>query len=82
MRETNERRTALTNDHIRIVQYSLLGSILVNLLLVLGSSIVIGGSRHKEQQYNNTTTQLFIGLMNLTVFSLILPVSQMSHPLS
>lgn len=77
---TDKVRTALSAGHIRVVQSSLLGSILVNLLLVLGLSIVIGGMSYKEQVYNNTTTQLFISLMNLAVFSLIIPVSRATIP--
>ena len=67
----------LSEGHVRVVQSSLIGSILVNLLLVLGLSIVIGGINHKEQVYDTTTTHLFVSLMNLTVFSLVIPVSNM-----
>lgn len=48
---------------------------LVNLLLVLGASIFVGGLRYQEQVYNSKATQLYIGLLNLTVFSLLIPVS-------
>jgi calcium/proton exchanger cax len=67
----------LSEGHVRVVQSSLIGSILVNLLLVLGLSIVIGGINHKEQVYDTTTTHLFVSLMSLTVFSLVIPVSYM-----
>lgn len=60
---------------MRIVQASLLGSLLVNLLLVLGLSLVVAGLAYKEQSYDDTSAQLFIGQLNLTVFSFILPVS-------
>lgn len=36
-------------DEIRIVQASLLGSILANLLLILGMCFVLGGLRFREQ---------------------------------
>ena len=65
----------LSEGHVRVVQSSLIGSILVNLLLVLGLSIVIGGINYKEQVYDTTTTHLFVSLMNLTVFCLVIPVS-------
>lgn len=70
-------RMTLSEGHVRVVQSSLIGSILVNLLLVLGLSIVIGGINYKEQVYDTTTTHLFVSLMNLTVFSLVIPVSHM-----
>lgn len=40
---------ALTKDQIRIVQASLLGSILANLLLILGMGFFLGGLRYREQ---------------------------------
>ena len=39
----------LVQDEIRIVQASLLGSILANLLLILGMSFLLGGLRFREQ---------------------------------
>lgn len=36
-------------NEIRIVQASLLGSILANLLLILGMSFLLGGLRFREQ---------------------------------
>lgn len=38
-----------TQDQIRIVQASLLGSILANLLLILGMGFFLGGLRYREQ---------------------------------
>ncbi|CAD6566533.1 MAG: hypothetical protein ASARMPRED_009085 [Alectoria sarmentosa] len=40
---------ALTKDEIQIVQASLLGSILANLLLILGMCFLFGGLRFREQ---------------------------------
>ena len=66
---------ALVKNEIPIVQASLLGSILVNLLLVLGTSFLVGGLRFQEQIYNNTVTQMSACLLSLSVMSLLLPVS-------
>ncbi|KAB8446239.1 hypothetical protein FH972_025221 [Carpinus fangiana] len=41
--------TAIAKNEIRIVQASLLGSILANLLLALGLSFLVGGLRFREQ---------------------------------
>lgn len=64
---------ALVKNEIRIVQASLLGSILSNLLLILGMAFLLGGLRYQEQIYNNTVTQMSACLLSLAVTSLVLP---------
>ena len=66
---------ALVANEIRIVQASLLGSILANLLLILGMSFVFGGLRFREQLYNCTSAQLSACLLSLSVVSLLLPTA-------
>ncbi|KAH6651197.1 Sodium/calcium exchanger protein-domain-containing protein [Chaetomium tenue] len=66
---------ALVKDQIRIVQASLLGSILANLLLILGMSFFLGGLRYREQIYNSTVTQMSACLLSLSVISLVLPTA-------
>lgn len=66
---------ALVKNEIRIVQASLLGSILANLLLILGMAFLLGGLRYREQIYNSTVTQMSACLLSLSVMSLLLPVS-------
>ncbi|KAL2849862.1 Sodium/calcium exchanger protein-domain-containing protein [Aspergillus pseudoustus] len=66
---------ALVKDQIRIVQASLLGSILANLLLILGMAFLLGGLRFQEQIYNNTVTQMSACLLSLAVTSLLLPTA-------
>lgn len=65
---------ALVKNEIRIVQASLLGSILANLLLILGMAFLLGGLRYREQIYNSTVTQMSACLLSLSVMSLLLPV--------
>lgn len=65
---------ALVKNEIRIVQASLLGSILANLLLILGMGFFLGGLRFREQVYNSTVTQMSACLLSLSVISLVLPV--------
>ncbi|KAH9893067.1 Sodium/calcium exchanger protein-domain-containing protein [Xylariomycetidae sp. FL2044] len=62
-------------DEIRIVQASLLGSILANLLLILGMAFFLGGLRFREQIYNSTVTQMSACLLSLSVISLVLPTA-------
>ncbi|KAK4204003.1 putative vacuolar calcium ion transporter [Triangularia verruculosa] len=66
---------ALVKNEIRIVQASLLGSILANLLLILGMSFFLGGLRFREQIYNSTVTQMSACLLSLSVISLVLPTA-------
>ncbi|ORY55888.1 Sodium/calcium exchanger protein-domain-containing protein [Pseudomassariella vexata] len=66
---------ALVKGEIRIVQASLLGSILANLLLILGMSFFLGGLRFREQIYNSTVTQMSACLLSLSVISLVLPTA-------
>ncbi|KAH6609194.1 sodium calcium exchanger membrane region [Trichoderma cornu-damae] len=66
---------ALVKNQIRIVQASLLGSILANLLLILGMGFFLGGLRFREQVYNSTVTQMSACLLSLSVISLVLPTA-------
>ncbi|KAK1061719.1 hypothetical protein LTR74_010848 [Friedmanniomyces endolithicus] len=66
---------ALVKDEIAIVQASLLGSILANLLLILGMAFLFGGLRYREQIYNSTVTQMSACLLSLSVMSLLLPTA-------
>ncbi|KAI0020087.1 Sodium/calcium exchanger protein-domain-containing protein [Xylariomycetidae sp. FL0641] len=66
---------ALVKGEIRIVQASLLGSILANLLLILGMAFFLGGLRFQEQIYNSTVTQMSACLLSLSVISLVLPTA-------
>ncbi|KAL4954833.1 Sodium/calcium exchanger protein-domain-containing protein [Aspergillus filifer] len=66
---------ALVKNEIRIVQASLLGSILANLLLILGMAFLFGGLRFQEQIYNSTVTQMSACLLSLAVMSLLLPTA-------
>ncbi|KAK0824873.1 hypothetical protein LTR91_009078 [Friedmanniomyces endolithicus] len=66
---------ALVKNEIAIVQASLLGSILANLLLILGMAFLFGGLRYREQIYNSTVTQMSACLLSLSVMSLLLPTA-------
>ncbi|KAK1777956.1 Sodium/calcium exchanger protein-domain-containing protein [Copromyces sp. CBS 386.78] len=66
---------ALVKGEINIVQASLLGSILANLLLILGMAFLLGGLRFREQIYNSTVTQMSACLLSLSVISLVLPTA-------
>jgi len=64
---------ALVKGEITVVQTSLIGSILSNLLLVLGMCFFFGGLRRKEQFFNQTVAQTAASLLALAVGSAIIP---------
>lgn len=66
---------ALRKGMLRIVQVSLLGSILSNCLLVLGSAFLLGGIHHKTQKYNTQMQTTNSGLLMVAVMGLVLPAS-------
>ncbi len=63
---------ALGEGHIALVQASITGSIIGNLLLVFGLSMFAGGIGRKTQRFNrtaagNATIMLFLGVVALTM---------------
>ncbi|KAM0755413.1 calcium/proton exchanger [Meredithblackwellia eburnea MCA 4105] len=66
---------ALIKGELRIVQTSMLGSILSNLLLVLGCSFIAGGFKFKESQFQATAAQASSSLMVLACSTLVIPAA-------
>ncbi|KAG7663625.1 VCX1 [[Candida] subhashii] len=66
---------ALKDNQVRIVQASMLGSILSNLLLVLGCCFIAGGITRVQQTFNQTVAQTMSSLMALATASLLLPAA-------
>ncbi|KAI4156907.1 MAG: hypothetical protein L6R39_000920 [Caloplaca ligustica] len=66
---------ALKNGEIRIVQASMLGSVLSNILLVLGCCFLAGGLKHTEQSFNSTVASTMSSLMAVSTASLIIPAT-------
>ncbi|KAH6894520.1 hypothetical protein B0T10DRAFT_480665 [Thelonectria olida] len=66
---------ALANDQVRLVQASILGSILVNLLLILGSALVASSMANLEAIYNSVETQLLACLLFVSVFVILMPTA-------
>lgn len=60
-------------DEVDIVKASLTGSILGNLLLVLGLSFLFGGLRHEEQSYNARSASIHATSLVLAVTALLMP---------
>ncbi|KAG7196196.1 Vacuolar membrane antiporter with Ca2+/H+ and K+/H+ exchange activity [Scheffersomyces spartinae] len=66
---------ALKDNQIRIVQASMLGSILSNLLLVLGCCFIAGGFTRVQQTFNQTVAQTMSSLMALACSALLIPAA-------
>ncbi|CAK7266413.1 hypothetical protein SEPCBS119000_002016 [Sporothrix epigloea] len=64
---------ALIKNEVVIVQTSLIGSILSNLLLVMGMCFFFGGLRRQEQFFNTTVAQTAASLLALAVAGVIVP---------
>ena len=66
---------AAGDDMVQIVQASLIGSILGNLLLVMGLAFVWGGIHHKVQSFSPTAVGANGSLLLLAVITLTLPTA-------
>src|SRR5262245_23099790 len=64
---------ALRAGQIEIVKASLTGSIIGNLLLVLGASFLAGGLFHKIQEYNPLSARAQAQMLLLSSVALIVP---------
>lgn len=65
--------SALSRGLYRLVQLSLLGSILSNMLLVLGCALWLGGVYHTEQRFGTISSQMNSTLLMLAVTGIICP---------
>jgi Ca2+:H+ antiporter len=63
----------ILEDQTEIVKASLTGSILGNLLLVLGISFLVGGVKHEEQTYNARAATIHSTSLVLAVTALLMP---------
>jgi Ca2+:H+ antiporter len=66
---------ALKAGVVNVVKASLTGSIIGNLLLVMGFSMLLGGIRYKEQVFQPTIARLNASTMNLAVIAMLLPTA-------
>jgi Ca2+:H+ antiporter len=66
---------ALKAGLVEVVKASITGSILGNLLLVMGLSMFLGGLRYKEQEFQPVLARLNASSMNLAVIAILLPTA-------
>jgi Ca2+:H+ antiporter len=65
--------TAMKRGLFRLVQLSLLGSILSNMLLVLGCSFLAGGYYHKTQTFGTISSQMNSTLLMIATMGITFP---------
>ncbi len=64
---------ALRAGMLDVVKASLTGSIIGNLLLVLGAAFLAGGLRHKIQTFATVGVRLQVGMMALAALAILVP---------
>ncbi len=64
---------ALSKGLTGVVKASITGSIIGNLLLVLGASILVGGIRHPKQTFNQTAARIAATSLGLGAIALLVP---------
>jgi Ca2+:H+ antiporter len=65
--------SALARGHVALVKGSITGSIVANLLLVAGASVVVGGTRYRTLRFNRTAAGASISTLFLAVVALAVP---------
>ncbi|MCC5638158.1 calcium/proton exchanger [Nostoc sp. CHAB 5844] len=66
---------ALKAGLVNVVKASITGSIVSNLLLVMGLSMLLGGLRYKEQTFQPIVARVNASSMNLAVIAILLPTA-------
>jgi Ca2+:H+ antiporter len=66
---------ALNAGLVNVVKASITGSIISNLLLVMGFSMLLGGLRYKEQTFQSVVARVNASSMNLAVIAMLLPTA-------
>jgi Ca2+:H+ antiporter len=66
---------ALRKGLYSVVKASLTGSIIGNILLVLGGAILAGGLKHKSQRFNVTGARAQATLLTLAAIALVMPAA-------
>jgi Ca2+:H+ antiporter len=66
---------ALNAGLVDVVKASITGSIIGNLLLVMGLAMFLGGMRYKEQKFQSIVARVNASSMNLAVIAILLPTA-------
>ena len=74
------KNPAIVETMVTVTQASLIGSILGNLLLVLGLSMVWGGLKHPSQVFNSQVGHMNGSLLLLAIVAMIIPTAAHHAP--
>jgi Ca2+:H+ antiporter len=66
---------ALNAGLVNVVKATITGSIIGNLLLVMGFAMLLGGLRYKEQEFQPIVARVNASAMNLAVIAILLPTA-------
>jgi len=66
---------ALQKGLYPVVKASLTGSIIGNMLLVLGAAVLAGGIKFKRQEFNTTAARAQVTLLTLSAIAMIMPAA-------
>ncbi|MEW6495957.1 MAG: calcium/proton exchanger [Cyanobacteriota bacterium] len=66
---------ALNAGLVNVVKATITGSIIGNLLLVMGFAMLLGGLRYKEQEFQPIVARVNASSMNLAVVAILLPTA-------
>jgi Ca2+:H+ antiporter len=64
---------ALRQGLVKVVEAAIIGSILSNVLLVLGLAFVVGGLRNGRQQFDANRARTLVAMMILAVAAMLIP---------
>ena len=64
---------ALRAGYLDMVRATIVGTILANLLLVLGTAFLFGGLRHHDQDFSASASRVYSSMMFISVMSLGVP---------
>ena len=64
---------ALQNGLVRLVKASIIGSIIINVLLLIGMAMFTGGLKYKEQKFNKDSAGLSSTMLMIAVVGLAMP---------
>jgi len=64
---------ALKAGYVEMVRATIVGTILANLLLVMGTAFLFGGLRHHDQDFSASASRVYSSMMLIAVMSLCIP---------
>ncbi len=84
--------TALQAGMLDLVKASIAGAVVTNSLFMLGGAFLLGGLRHRVQEFNPANARIQAGMLSLATIALLIPsaagrvdqlnVPSFTHPLS